>query len=127
MPEPVSILGVALGSALGAMARHGLSQWVARHLGEGFPWGTWVVNLSGAFALGLLAGVMRDGGGWLSAWLIYGFLGSYTTVSTFSLQTLALARDGHLFRAGANVFGTAIPCVLAAGLGVWLGGGLWTG
>lgn len=124
MSEAASIVGVALGSALGAMARHGLSQWVARYLGEGFPWGTWVVNLSGAFVLGLLAGVVHEGGGWVYAWLVYGFLGSYTTVSTFSLQTLALARDGHLFRAGANVFGTAIPCVLAAGLGVWLGGGL---
>jgi len=124
MPEGVSLLGVAVGSAFGAMARHGLSLWVARYLGDGFPWGTWVVNITGALALGLLTGAMPVQSGWVASWLVYGFLGSYTTVSSFSLQTLALARDGHLLRAGGNVFGTAIPCVLAAGLGLWLGGGL---
>lgn len=124
MLEQSSIIGVAAGSALGAMARHGLSMWIAGRLGPAFPWGTWLVNVSGALALGLLAGILPEPGIWVRDWLVYGFLGSYTTVSTFSLQTLALARDGHPARALGNVLGTAAACVSAAGLGVWMGGAL---
>ena len=122
MTEGASLLGVAAGSAVGAMARHGLSRWVVRHLGDEFPWGTWVVNITGALALGLLVGAMPVQSGWVSSWLVFGFLGSYTTVSSFSLQTLGLVQDGHPLRALGNVLGTAVICVLAAGLGLQLGG-----
>ena len=98
------LICVAIGSALGGIARYFLSGWVARRVGETFPWGTMSVNVSGAFLIGLFAGLAADSTGifalpnpWLFA--VTGFLGCYTTVSSFSLQTLSLARDGEGGRA----------------------------
>lgn len=116
---------VALGSALGGMARFFLSGLIGRRIGETFPWGTLVVNVSGAFALGLLAGLVAGGGFaarpevWLFA--VSGFLGSYTTVSSFSLQTLALARDGAFLRAGGNILLSLALCLGAVALGFFVG------
>ena len=118
-------LWVALGSALGGMARFFVSGFVARRIGETFPWGTLVVNLSGAFAVGLIvsSGDMSYPAmpslGW--AFLISGFLGSYTTVSSFSLQTLALAREGDWRRAGTNVVLSLALCLAVAAIGLVLG------
>lgn len=120
---------VILGSALGGVARHWLSGLVGRRFGETFPWGTMAVNVSGAFAIGMLASAALAGEGWLatqsaSRFSIIGFLGSYTTVSSFSLQTLALAQDGELRRAAGNVVASLALCLSAAALGiavdVWL-------
>lgn len=98
------LICVAIGSALGGMARYFLSGLVARRLGETFPWGTMSVNVSGALLIGLFAGLAADKTGifaspnpWLFA--VTGFLGCYTTVSSFSLQSLSLARDGESGRA----------------------------
>jgi CrcB protein len=112
---------VALGSALGGAARFLVSGLVARALGETFPWGTMVVNVTGAFALGCLAELAPSptGLGRPEVWLLAGtgFLGSYTTVSSLSLQTLALARDGEWPRAAGNLL-----LSLALGLGAVLAG-----
>lgn len=102
------LICVALGSALGACARYFLSGFVARRVGETFPWGTLVVNVSGAFLIGIFGALARDHASLLAApnpWLfaVTGFLGCYTTVSSFSLQTLALARDGESSRAAGYV------------------------
>lgn len=98
------LLLVCLGGAIGAMARFFLSGLVARRVGETFPWGTMVVNVSGAFAIGVVAhAVARDGMPAIWAFAVTGGLGCYTTVSSFSLQTLALAREGEWLRAGGNV------------------------
>lgn len=111
---------VALGGALGACARFWLSGLVARRVGETFPWGTLAVNVSGSFAIGLLAaGLLTvDGVGepWRATWLLLvaGVLGSYTTVSSFSLQTLALARAGEPWRAALNVILSLVLCLAAA-------------
>ena len=98
------LICVAVGSALGGIARYFLSGLVARRLGETFPWGTMSVNVSGALLIGVFAGLAADNTGifassnpWLFA--VTGFLGCYTTVSSFSLQTLSLARDGESGRA----------------------------
>ncbi|MER8702882.1 fluoride efflux transporter CrcB [Mesorhizobium sp. M1273] len=98
------LLLVCLGGAIGAMARFFLSGFVARRVGETFPWGTMAVNVSGAFAIGVVAhAVARDGMPAIWALTVTGGLGCYTTVSSFSLQTLALAREGEWRRAGGNV------------------------
>ena len=98
------LLYVVLGSALGGIARYFLSGIMARWVGETFPWGTLSVNVSGAFLIGIFGALARDHASlfalsnpWLFA--VTGFLGCYTTVSSFSLQTLALARDGESSRA----------------------------
>ncbi|MER9477632.1 fluoride efflux transporter CrcB [Mesorhizobium sp. M0520] len=98
------LLLVCLGGAIGAMARFFLSGFVARRVGETFPWGTMAVNVSGAFAIGVVAHAgARDGMPAIWAFTVTGGLGCYTTVSSFSLQTLALAREGEWRRAGGNV------------------------
>lgn len=112
---------VALGSALGGTTRFLVSGVVGRRIGETFPWGTMVVNVTGAFAIGAVAAaatghVAFDApASWHFA--VVGFLGSYTTVSSVSLQTLALARDGELLRAGGNVLLSLVLCLSAVALG----------
>jgi fluoride exporter len=102
------LICVVLGSALGGTARYFLSGFVARRIGETFPWGTLLVNVSGALLIGIFGGLARDNASLFAApnpWLfaVTGFLGCYTTVSSFSLQTLALARDGESGRAAGYV------------------------
>lgn len=112
---------VALGGALGGIGRHAVSGLVARRWGEAFPWGTLAVNVSGAVLIGVLAGLILDPDRAVrhpSLWLglVTGMLGSYTTVSSFSLQTLALLRGGETGRALANVALSLGLCLGAAGL-----------
>ncbi len=112
-----ALISVVLGSALGGTARYFLSGFVARRVGETFPWGTLAVNVSGAFLIGIF-GALAQHNAWLFAapdpWLfaVTGFLGCYTTVSSFSLQTLSLARDGE----GGHAIGyVAISVALSIG------------
>jgi len=113
---------VAAGSALGGVARFFVSGLVARTVGETFPWGTMVVNVTGAFGVGVLATLARRQGllTFPEAWpiAVTGFLGSYTTVSSFSLQTLALAREGEWLRAAGNILLSLVLCLSAAALGM---------
>lgn len=119
MVEPwTALAGVALGGAIGAPLRFAVSGLVGRKFGETFPWGTMAVNVSGAFAIGVLAALLQAAEG-RALWLlvITGVLGSYTTVSSFSLQTLMLAREGQLLRAGANAALSLALCLGAVTLG----------
>lgn len=118
----LSIILVAVGGAAGAMLRFWLSGLVARHVGETFPWGTLLVNVSGAAIVGLLAGSLLEPGSapasfplWLA--LVTGVLGSYTTVSSFSLQTMNLMRAGEWRAAGWNVAISLTLCLGAAWAG----------
>jgi fluoride exporter len=118
----VTYLWIGLGSALGGMARYWCSGVVADRIGETFPWGTLTVNVVGSFIIGFFATLTAPDGRLLVGsnarqFVMVGFLGGYTTFSSFSLQTLALARDGELLRAGANVGLSVVLCLLA----VWLG------
>lgn len=122
MPEALhGLIWVTVGSAFGGMARFFLSGVVGRRVGETFPWGTLAVNVTGSFAIGAIvaavpiAPLVRSPEFWQLA--VVGFLGSYTTVSSFSLQTLALARDGDYRRAGGNVALSVGLCLGAAALG----------
>ena len=118
---PATLL-VFFGSALGGMARYFLSNAVARRIGETFPWGTLLVNVSGCFVIAALAALTAEDGsidGQLGAreFLAVGFCGGYTTFSSFSLQTLNLVRDGDWRRAGYNVAGSVAMCFLATWCG----------
>lgn len=126
MGDTVVILSlVAAGSACGGVARFFVSGLVAGAIGETFPWGTLVVNVTGAFAIGILASLYEDHHltAWPEAWplAVTGFLASYTTVSSFSLQTLALARDGEWLRAATNILLSLALCLSADTLGVVAG------
>ena len=118
----LAIALVAAGSAVGGMARFFVSGAVARAVGEIFPWGTMVVNVTGAFSVGFLAMLARshapfaDPELWLLA--VTGFLGSYTTVSSFSLQTLAFLRAGDRRRAVVNVVLSLGLCLSAVAAGM---------
>ena len=114
---------VALGGAIGGPVRFFVSGLVGRRFGETFPWGTLAVNVSGAFALGLMSvALLRMASPASDAWhfLVTGVLGSYTTVSSFSLQTLALAREGQARLAALNAGASLAACLAAVTLGAWL-------
>jgi len=119
------VLAVALGSALGGVARYGLSGLIARSFGETFPWGTLVVNVLGSFLIGIVATLTGPDGRVLVSpvtrqfWMP-GIFGGFTTFSSFSLQTLSLVQDGEWTRAFANVTLSVALCLL----GVWLGASL---
>jgi CrcB protein len=117
------ILIVAAAGVLGGIARFWVSGVVARRIGERFPWGTLVVNTSGALGIGILAALLPASGvdaeGVLALWLALavGVLGSYTTVSSFSLQTLALIRESEWLHAFLNIAGSLGLCLAAATAG----------
>jgi fluoride exporter len=121
-------LWVALGGALGSVARYWFSGVVARQFGETFPWGTILVNVTGSFIIGFFATVTGPDGRWLvrpwfrQQFFMLGICGGYTTFSSFSLQTLNLAEEGEWLYAGANVLLSVVTCLLA----VWLGHALAT-
>jgi fluoride exporter len=113
---------VLLGGFFGGISRFFVSGFVGRRIGETFPWGTLVVNVSGALVIGALAGLVRSRGGIFSDEMFrdlafVGFLGGYTTVSSFSLQTLNLALDGQGLQAAMNTILSAGLCVAAVGIG----------
>ncbi|MDE3024944.1 MAG: fluoride efflux transporter CrcB [Acidobacteriota bacterium] len=113
-------VAIAVAGALGALARYGLEGFVSRRTPGAFPWGTFVVNVSGAFALGFIFTLMTEQlsvAPWIRGAVTIGFLGAYTTFSTLSFETYRLFEDGALGIAAANALGS-----LAAGLGaVYLG------
>ena len=112
---------VGLGGFFGAMARYLLSATVGRTLGESFPYGTLCVNLLGSLAIGVLMGlalVQKDWSEELRLVLIVGLLGSLTTFSTFSWETLDFLRAGNWARAISNVGANVLLALLATGLGL---------
>src|SRR6516225_965949 len=120
-------ISVVLGSVLGGVARYFISGVVARRVGETFPWGTLLINVSGAFLIGILGDLAEDSASLLALpepWLfaVTGFLGCYTTVSSFSLQTLSLARNGERGRAIGYVAISVGLCLGAVSLGFALAG-----
>ncbi len=122
---------VALGGAVGGLARVTVAGATARIFGERFPWGTLLVNVTGAGLIGILAGLALSADDGLApgnapqwALLATGVLGSYTTVSAFSLQTLTLIEDGAHRRAAANIAASLGLCLAAAAIGSAIVGGI---
>ena len=113
---------VALGGALGTTGRYWLSGVVARMVGETFPWGTLLINVTGSFVIGFFGALTGpDGrvfvGSTARQFVMVGICGGYTTFSSFSLQTLTLVQEGDVLRAGLNIGGSVVLCLLS----VWLG------
>jgi CrcB protein len=113
---------VALGGALGSVARWWTSLALAHAFGPAFPWGTLLANVGGCLLIGGLAGWSGAGGRPVESELVrnlvmIGFCGGYTTFSAFSLQTVEMLQAGDLGRAGANVAGSLLLCLLATWAG----------
>lgn len=113
---------IAIGSALGGVARYWCSGVAARMIGETFPWGTLIVNVVGSFIIGFFATLTGpDGRVFASSaarqFVMIGFCGGYTTFSSFSIQTLNLVQDGEWLQAGGNIVGSVVLCLIA----VWAG------
>ncbi|KIH76461.1 camphor resistance protein CrcB [Geoalkalibacter ferrihydriticus] len=113
---------IALFGACGCVARYWVSLRVYALAGVGLPYGTLSVNILGSFLLGLLMEIEWRSG-FLSAdlrtGLAVGFLGGFTTFSTFSYETLRLLEKGNLVQAGANIVLNVVVCVVFAGLGIY--------
>lgn len=112
---------VGLGGFLGANARYLVGQWAAARWGTAFPWGTFLVNVSGCFILGLFA-TLALRLGWADGWRLLvavGFVGAYTTFSTFEFESLQLIAQGRQIGAAlGNVVGSVVAGFAAAFLGV---------
>jgi CrcB protein len=120
------LLQIALGGALGALARVGVTTFLTRALGAGFPWGTGIVNVAGSFLMGaVLVLVLRNEEMARHAPLIGpGFLGGFTTFSAFALDALVLAERGRALAAGGYVLGSVALSLIAVALGAWVARGL---
>ena len=113
---------IAVGGAVGSVARFFLSGLLANSMGATFPWGTLFVNVTGSFAIGFVATLTGPEGrifasGNTRQFVMTGIFGGYTTFSSFSLQTLNLADEGEWLQAGGNVVLSVVSCLVA----VWLG------
>jgi fluoride exporter len=120
-PDLRAAIAVALGAVAGALSRYYLNAWLGQQLGNNFPWGTLTINLSGCLLMGLIVGVAQERSalapaelsGWLSpeiyTMLTTGFLGAYTTFSTYGLDTIKLLADrwqwGIAYALSSAIFG----------------------
>lgn len=119
----VNVLLVALGGAIGSAARYLVGAFVANRFGTDFPWGTFIVNVSGSFLIGVILSLV--GGGQLPAgarlFLAVGVMGGYTTFSTYSNETLQLVQGGEVGAAMFNALGQVVAGFIGVYLGVVLG------
>jgi CrcB protein len=117
------IVLVAVGGGVGSAARYLVALTLANRFGALFPWGTLTVNILGSFLIGLLATLADELGSigpHLRLFLVVGVLGGFTTFSSFSLETLRLAEENELARAGLNVAGNLVCSLAAAMIGMAL-------
>ncbi len=124
----IAYLWVALGGALGSVARFGLGNLISHAIGENFPWGTVVINITGSFMIGFIEAITpTETGGThrvtIRQFAMTGICGGYTTFSSFSLQTLNLLRARQWLYAGGNVVLSVVLCLAAVWLG-WVAGTL---
>jgi CrcB protein len=116
----VNVLIIGLGGFLGAVTRYGLAVWIGQRWGRSFPLGTFVINVTGSFLIGLLMTLLTERFLANPQWrllLVVGFLGAYTTFSTFEYETGALLKDGEWLIAGANVVFSVFMGFIALKLG----------
>lgn len=118
------IAGVLLFGAVGAATRYGLDGLISNRISGPFPWGIFVVNISGSFLLGLIYTVMTNrmaGDPAVRVWVTTGFLGAYTTFSTLTLESVRLLQDRAYLLAALNAGGSLICGLVAAGVGIAIG------
>lgn len=114
-------LVIGLGGFIGANARYIIGGWVQQKWGSFFPYGTFVINVTGSFVLGLFAtlALRFTWNEYLRLWVAIGFVGAYTTFSTFEYETLRLIMEGRqYFAAAINVLGSVMVGFFATYLGV---------
>ena len=117
----MNVLLVGLGGAIGSVGRYLMGAWFQTLVGNpGFPWGTFLVNVIGAFLIGVAFGLSKDGSLSSQAWtlVVIGALGGYTTFSTFALETLEQFADGRIGGGLLNAFGQLAAGLVGAYLGV---------
>ena len=118
-----AILWISIGAALGANARYFVSLWIGGRLGTAFPYGTLVVNASGSLLLGFLVAAAAHYfilSPQLRLLLMVGFLGSFTTFSTFAVESISLWQNGRAWAGLANLFANNGISLLCAALGILL-------
>lgn len=111
----MTLVVIAMGGALGALSRFAMGNWFQGMLGSAFPWGTWAVNAIGSLALGFamiwLTHTLASSE--LRHFVVMGLLGSFTTFSTFSFETVEMLQEGLWMRAGAYAIGSVAVGILA--------------
>ena len=116
----MNYLIIGAGGFVGAISRYAIAVWIGQRWGRSFPLGTFVINVSGSFLIGLLMTLMAERFTENPQWrllLVVGFLGAYTTFSTFEYETGALLKDGEWLYACLNVIGSVIAGFIALKLG----------
>ena len=114
---------VFLGGGRGAMIRHGVNIGAARWLGTGFPWSTFLINITGSLVMGLVAGWFAFKGDASQSWRLFlttGILGGYTTFSAFSLDTALLYERGEIGLAALYVLGSVVLSIAGLFAGLWI-------
>ncbi|MBT3093689.1 MAG: fluoride efflux transporter CrcB [Candidatus Thiodiazotropha sp. (ex Lucina pensylvanica)] len=118
------LIAIAFGGAVGALFRFWVSSGIYSLLGRGFPYGTLVVNVLGSLVMGFLYVLLLERttvSPEMRGALLIGFLGAFTTFSTFSIETLNLLEQAELLKAGLNLLVSVIACVLACWFGLAVG------
>ena len=122
MKPLINVLAVAAGVSLGAVARYVITLATARLMGLGFPYGTFLINISGSFILGYFAATYAHRekiSHPLYLAVAVGFVGAYTTFSTWMYDSDALVRNNEFIKASANLLGSIAVGLLAVRLGIW--------
>lgn len=111
---------VGIGGFIGAIARFWLGGYIGNRMGSRFPYGTFIINCSGSFVIGFIVTLLAERTHWSPNWrylIPIGFVGAYTTFSTFEYETLRAIQDGSLIIAGLNV----VLSVAVGFVAVWVG------
>lgn len=122
--SPGIILAIALGGAVGALGRYWVSLTAHAVFGTSFPYGTFTVNVLGSFLMGILSIILLErvvAAPELRAFILVGFLGAFTTFSTFSLESFNLFLSGAYLKSFINVLASVLVCLAAVWLGMLLG------
>lgn len=116
-------LAVAIGGALGSVARYALSSWIFDITSHKFPYATLIVNVAGSFVMGILFVVIVERAvlpAEMRSLLMIGFIGAFTTFSAFSLDALGLWQNGHVLMSVIYMITTVILCLVAISTAIWL-------
>lgn len=120
----MQLISIAIGGAVGALCRYGMSNGIYALLGRGFPYGTLSVNLLGSIIMGTAYVMMLERMDVSPEWragITIGLLGAFTTFSTFSIETLNLLEDGESLKAGLNILLSVSLCISGCWLGMIIG------
>jgi CrcB protein len=118
------VAAVVAGAGIGGGLRYAIGGWIAERWGASFPWGTFIVNISGAFLLGVVMALSVERSLIPPAWRLFlgvGILGGYTTFSTLSYESIALMQRGLVAQGALNMFGSAFAGLVAVLAGVLVG------